>query len=134
MVAIPYSYTEELEFSSSDSKPLPQNIGAEEAILGGILLDPSAIYRVKDRLEPEHFYIGAHRDIYQACLKLSKKGEPTDLLSVSSWLSDQNLLARIGGRNKLAELVGRTVSAVNIDKHADTVIKKYKRRELIREG
>ncbi|MHC5862038.1 DnaB-like helicase N-terminal domain-containing protein [Nostoc sp.] len=134
MVAIPYSYTEELEFSHSDSKPLPQNIGAEEAILGGILLDPSAIYRVQDRLEPKHFYIGAHRDIYQACLKLSKKGEPTDLLSVSSWLSDQNLLARIGGRNKLAELVGRTVSAVNIDKHADTVIKKYKRRELIREG
>ncbi|MBE8965916.1 AAA family ATPase, partial [Nostocales cyanobacterium LEGE 12452] len=134
MVAVPYSYTEELDFSPNDNKLLPQNIEAEEAVLGGILLDPSAIYRVKDRLKPEHFYIGAHKDIYQACLKLCKKGEPTDLLSVSSWLSDHDLLARIGGRNKLATLFDRTVSAVNIDKQADTVIKKHKRRELIREG
>ncbi|MEH2050922.1 DnaB-like helicase N-terminal domain-containing protein [Nostoc sp.] len=134
MVAIPYSYTEELDFSSNDTKHLPQNIESEECILGGILLDPSAICRVSDRLRPEHFYVGAHKDIYQACLKLYKKGEPTDLLSVTSWLSDHELLARIGGRNKLAKLVDRTVSAVNIDKHADTVIKKYTRRELIREG
>ncbi|MEH1790313.1 MAG: DnaB-like helicase N-terminal domain-containing protein [Nostoc sp.] len=134
MVVVPYSYTEELDFSSTDSKLLPQNIEAEEAVLGGILLDPSAIYRVRDRLIPEHFFIGAHKDIYKACLSLCKKGEPTDLLSVTSWLLDHDLLARIGGRNKLATLLDRTVSAVNIDHQADKVIKKSKRRELIREG
>ncbi|MBD2243225.1 DnaB-like helicase N-terminal domain-containing protein [Nostoc sp. FACHB-888] len=134
MIATPYTYTEELDFSSNENKPLPQNIGAEEAVLGGILLDPSAIYRVKDRLRPEHFYIGAHKDIYQACLKLCKRSQPTDLLHVTSWLSDHNLLGIIGGRSKLANLVDRTASAVNIDKLADIVIRKYKRRELIREG
>ena len=134
MVAVPYSYTEELDFSSNDNKLLPQNIEAEEAVLGGILLDPSAIYRVKDRLSTEHFYIGAHKDIYKACLSLCRKGEPTDLLNVTSWLSDHDLLARIGGRNKLATLFDKTVSAVNIDHQADNVIRKSKRRELIREG
>ncbi|MDZ8136315.1 MAG: DnaB-like helicase N-terminal domain-containing protein [Nostoc sp. DedQUE04] len=134
MVAVPYSYTEELDFSFNDSKLPPQNIEAEEAVLGGILLDPSAIYRVKDRLQPEHFYIGAHKDIYKACLRLCKKGEPTDLLSVTSWLSDHELLAEIGGRNKLATLVNRTVCAVNIDYDAGKIIEESKLRELIRES
>ncbi|MBW4642931.1 MAG: AAA family ATPase [Goleter apudmare HA4340-LM2] len=133
MVAVPYSYTEEFSFNANDRLP-PQDIEAEEAVLGGILLDPNAIYRIKDRLRPSHFYIGAHKDIYQTCLTLSKKGQPTDLLHVTSWLSDHDLLARIGGRNKLATLVDRTVSAVNIDKLAFLIIEKAKRRDAIRLG
>ncbi|WGV23464.1 DnaB-like helicase N-terminal domain-containing protein [Halotia branconii] len=134
MVAVPYSYTDEYSFKPADDRLPPQNIEAEEAVLGGILLDPSAIYRVKDRLETEHFYIGAHKDIYHACLRLNKQGLPTDLLHVSSWLSDHDLLARIGGRNKLATLIDRTVSAVNIDSHAAIIITKSKRRELLKSG
>ncbi|MDZ8261793.1 replicative DNA helicase [Nostoc sp. ChiQUE01b] len=112
----------------------PQNIEAEEAILGGILLDPEAISRVSDRLLPEAFYISAHKDIYQAAIRLHAQGKPTDLLSVTSWLTDHDLLARIGGRNKLATLVDRTVSAVNIDGLASLVIEKYLRRQLIKAG
>jgi replicative DNA helicase len=112
----------------------PQNIEAEEAILGGILLDPEAIGRVSDRLFPEAFYISAHKDIYQAALRLHAQGKPTDLLSVTSWLADNDLLARIGGRNKLATLVDRTVSAVNIDSLALLVTEKYLRRQLIKAG
>jgi replicative DNA helicase len=112
----------------------PQNIEAEEAILGGILLDPEAISRVSDRLLPEAFYISAHKDIYQATVRLHAQGKPTDLLSVTSWLTDHDLLARIGGRNKLATLVDRTVSAVNIDGLASLVIEKYLRRQLIKAG
>ncbi len=89
----------------------PQNIEAEEAILGGILLDPEAISRVSDRLLSEAFYISAHKDIYQAAVRLHAQGKPTDLLSVTSWLTDHDLLVRIGGRNKLATLVdGRSYS------------------------
>ncbi|MEH2351575.1 MAG: replicative DNA helicase [Nostoc sp.] len=126
---------EELNFKGDGSDRLPpQNIEAEEAILGGILLDPEAISRVSDRLLPEAFYISAHKDIYQAAVRLHAQGKPTDLLSVTSWLTDHDLLARIGGRNKLATLVDRTVSAVNIDGLAALVTEKYLRRQLIKAG
>ncbi|MFN6461792.1 MAG: replicative DNA helicase [Nostoc sp. DedVER02] len=126
---------EELNFKGDGSDRLPpQNIEAEEAILGGILLDPEAISRVSDRLLPEAFYISAHKDIYQAAVRLHTQGKPTDLLSVTSWLTDHEMLARIGGRNKLATLVDRTVSAVNIDALAGLVMEKYLRRQLIKAG
>ncbi|MCF4967431.1 replicative DNA helicase [Nostoc sp. CMAA1605] len=126
---------EELSFESRGSNSLPpQNIEVEEAILGGILLDPEAISRVSDRLLPEAFYIKAHKDIYQAAIRLHAQGKPTDLLSVTSWLADNDLLTRIGGRNKLATLVDRTVSAVNIDALAGLVMEKYLRRQLIKAG
>ncbi|MEH2422446.1 MAG: replicative DNA helicase [Nostoc sp.] len=126
---------EELSFQGDGSDRLPpQNIEAEEAILGGILLDPEAISRVSDRLLPEAFYISAHKDIYQASVRLHAQGKPTDLLSVTSWLTDHEILARIGGRNKLATLVDRTVSAVNIDALAGLVMEKYLRRQLIKAG
>ena len=126
---------EELSFKGDGSDRLPpQNIEAEEAILGGILLDPEAISRVSDRLLPEAFYISAHKDIYQAAVRLHAQGKPTDLLSVTSWLTDHESLARIGGRNKLATLVDRTVSAVNIDALAGLVMEKYLRRQLIKAG
>ncbi len=127
--------SEELNFQGNSSDRLPpQNIEAEEAILGGILLDPEAIGRISDRLSPEAFYISAHKDIYQAALRLHSQGKPTDLLSVTSWLADNDKLARIGGRNKLASLVDRTVSAINIDSLAGLVTEKYLRRKLIKAG
>ncbi|KYC34885.1 replicative DNA helicase [Scytonema hofmannii PCC 7110] len=112
----------------------PQNIEAEEAILGGIMLDPDAIARISARLVPEAFYISFHREIYRATLQLYGQGKPTDLLSVINWLSDRNLLATVGGRNKLATLVDRTVSAVNIDALTELVMEKYFRRQLIKVG
>jgi replicative DNA helicase len=127
--------SEQLNFQVSNIDKLPpQNIEAEEAILGGILLDPEAMSRVSDRLITEAFYISAHRDIYQAALRLHGQSKPTDLLSVTSWLTDHDLLTRVGGRNKLASLVERTVSAINIDALAQLVMDKYTRRQLIKAG
>lgn len=112
----------------------PQNIEAEESILGGILLDPEAIGRVADLLLPEALYIPAHRDIYKAALALHRQGKPTDLMSVTSWLYDHEILDKVGGQSKLAQLVDRTVSAVNIDRYANLVIEKHLRRQLIKAG
>lgn len=112
----------------------PSCIEAEEAILGAILLDPSAIARVAEILKPEAFYLEAHKDIYQAATRLHSQGKPTNLIFISTWLSDADLLARIGGRNKLANLVDRTVSSVNIDALAALIIDKYQRRLLIKAG
>ncbi len=127
--------SEQLTFQGSSADRLPpQNIEAEEAILGGILLDPEAISRVIDKLIADAFYIKAHRDIYQAALRLNGQGKPTDLLSITSWLNDHDLLNKIGGKNKLVSLVERTVSAVNIDALAQLVMDKYQRRLLIKAG
>ncbi len=126
-------YNDNFQGNGSDRLP-PQNIEAEEAILGGILLDPEAIGRVSDRLSAEAFYISAHKDIYQAALQLHSGGKPTDLLSITAWLADRNLLDKVGGKNKLAQLVDRTVSAVNIDALAALVMDKYLRRQLIKSG
>jgi replicative DNA helicase len=118
---------------SSSSLP-PQNIETEESILGGILLDPEAIARVVDAIAPEAFYVKTHRDIYEAALQLHLQGKPTDLMTVTSWLQDHHLLEAVGGTSKLAQLVDRTVSAVNIDRYAALVMDKYLRRQLIAAG
>jgi replicative DNA helicase len=112
----------------------PQNIEVEEAILGGILLDPEAIGRVAEKLIPEAFYIPTHTDIYKAALELNSQGKPTDLLTLTDWLIDRQQLEKIGGQAKLIQLLERTVSAVNIDSLAVLVMDKYIRRELIRAG
>ena len=112
----------------------PSCIEAEEAILGGIMLDPGAIDRVSDRLVEEAFYISAHKEIYQAALRLHSGGKPIDLLSITSWLTDHKKLDKVGGKSKLAQLVDRTVSAVNIDALAALVMDKYLRRLLLLAG
>jgi replicative DNA helicase len=112
----------------------PQNIEAEESILGGILLDPEAMVRVADILTKEAFYVQAHREIYHAAIVLHSQGKPTDLMSVSTWLADRGLLDKIGGTAKLAQLLNRTVSAVNIDRYAALIMDKYVRRQLIAAG
>ncbi|MEO0705479.1 MAG: replicative DNA helicase [Cyanobacteria bacterium J06649_5] len=112
----------------------PQNIEAEEAILGGILIDPEAIGRVTEVLVPEAYYIAAHRSIYQAALDLQARGLPTDMMGVASWLKDKGVLEKVGGQSRLAQLVDRTVSAANIDQYAKLVMDKYTRRKLIQSG
>ena len=109
----------------------PANIEAEEEILGGILLDPAAMNTVADILPTDAFYVVAHQQIYNAALELYHKDKPTDLMAVSTWLSDRKLLKKVGGTAKLAQLLNRTVSAVNIDRYTNLVLEKYQRRQLI---
>jgi replicative DNA helicase len=89
-----------INFSFANSLP-PQNVDAEESILGGILLDPEAIGRVAELLRPEAFYINTHKEIYKAALVLHNQGKPTDLMSVTTWLYDHELLEKVGGQAKL---------------------------------
>ncbi|MBD0334269.1 MAG: replicative DNA helicase [Cyanobacteria bacterium Co-bin13] len=123
-----------LNFEQVSDRLPPQNIEAEEAILGGILLDPEAISRVMEVMVPEAFYIGAHKDIYRAALDLYAKGRPTDLMSITAWLKDNDKLEKIGGQSRLAQLIDRTISAANIDQYAALVMDKYTRRRLIQAG
>lgn len=125
---------QELNFQVYQDRLPPQNIEAEEAILGGILLDPEAINRVADLMRSEAFYLSAHQEIYRAAIQLQSQGSPTDLMSITAWLRDRELLDKVGGQSKLVQLIDRTVSAVNIDRYANLVMEKYMRRKLIQAG
>ncbi|MFW6315575.1 MAG: replicative DNA helicase [Cyanobacteriota bacterium] len=118
----------------NDQSIPPQNVEAEESILGGILLDPEAIARVEEILYPEAFYVQAHQIIYKAAIAVNSQKQPTDLMNIATWLEDNQLLEKVGGRAKLAQLADRTVSAVNIDGYAQLVLDKYLRRQLIEAG
>jgi replicative DNA helicase len=123
-----------IDFSAYSASLPPQNVEVEEAILGGILLDPGAIARIVDTLIPDAFYLIAHKQIYKAALALHTVGRPTDLMCVMTWLYDNDLLEKVGGQSKLVQLVDRTVSAINIDRYAELVMNKYHRRQLIKVG
>lgn len=112
----------------------PQNIDAEIAVLGGIMFDPQAYFRVELILRPEMFYVSTHGIIYKAIQHLAAKSQPTDLLFVINQLNDQGLLERVGGRSALAAIYDVTVSAINIDGMAQIIRDKWVRRQMIHAG
>jgi replicative DNA helicase len=112
----------------------PVNIEAEEAILGGILLDPSAMVRIIDTLVPEAFSLESHQQIYRVAQKLYNQRQSTDLMAVTTYLADRGMLEGIGGTTRLAQLLNRTVSATNIDRYVMLIMDKYTRRRVIYAG
>jgi len=119
-------------FESALERMPPQNIEAEEAILGGILLDPGALERVLEILKPESFYISAHQTLYRSTVALHQSGAPTDIMHVTNWLRDRDLLSHIGGQARIAQLVDRTLSAANIDQFALLIAEKWQRRQILK--
>lgn len=109
----------------------PQAVEAEQSLLGCLMLDKKAIFKVADFLKPEDFYRGIHQEIYSACLELFQKGEPIDFLSVSNRLKEKNLLEQIGGNSYLTELINSIPSASNVLSYAKIVRRKKVLRDLI---
>lgn len=119
-------------FDSALERMPPQNIEAEEAILGGILLDPEALERVVEILNADAFYISTHQTLYRSAVALHQAGAPTDMVHVTNWLRDRNLLDNVGGQARIAQLIDRTLSAANIDQFASLVVEKWQRRQLLK--
>jgi replicative DNA helicase len=112
-------------------KTLPHNIAAEEALLGSILIDPEAIYKVADIISPEDFYKPAHQIIYSAILYLFEKREAIDILTVTNRLREINELDNIGGPSYLFELINKTPSVMNVVHYAKIIKDKKARRDMI---
>ncbi len=110
----------------------PQNLDAEESVLGGILLDDTALDRVLEVMGVDDFYRESHRKIFQTMISLSKQGAPIDLVTLSDRLRAQGELPDIGGAASLAALVDRVPSAANIATYARIVREKAVMRSLIR--
>ncbi|RJQ37823.1 replicative DNA helicase [Candidatus Parcubacteria bacterium] len=109
----------------------PQALEAEAALLGSLVLDPNAIWRVVDFLEPKDFYKAVHRSIYEAIVDMTKTRDAIDVLSVSNRLRDQNKLEEIGGMTYLTTLVNTVPTASNAAYYARVVHKKRIHRDLI---
>ena len=112
----------------------PQNLDAEKAILGSIMLRPGAIHEINDTVNSDSFYTSKHSNIYNIMLELSSKGEPIDILSVSHKLEEKGSLDQIGGSSYLSELTNSVPSSANIKYYADVVNKKHLLRKIIDAG
>ena len=109
----------------------PQNLEAEESVLGGVLLDNTALDRVVELLQPDDFYRGAHRKLFNAMLELSERSEPVDLITLSEALRSRGDLADVGGAAYLGELAERVPTAANIVHYARIVRDRAVLRGLI---
>jgi len=118
----------------SQEKIPPQNIEAEQSLLGSLMLDPEAIFKVVDFLIPRDFYKKAHSDIYETMMTLLGRREAIDLLSVSAHLKEKNLLKEVGGKSYLTSLVNSVPTASHVADYANMVCKKRILRDLINFG
>lgn len=110
----------------------PQNVEAEQAVLGGILIDKNAIFKVADVLTASDFYSPVHERVYSAILELYEKHQPIDVVSVGNRLKEAGNLKDIGGSSYLAELTNRIATSSHITHYAQLVKEKRVLRDLIR--
>src|SRR5512136_2592377 len=95
----------------SSHKLPPQNLEAEQSVLGGILIENEAVHRVMEILTPDDFYKEAHRRIFNALLNLSERDEPADLITLTNELRKIDQLDSIGGASYLASLIDSVPTA-----------------------
>ncbi|MDO8183766.1 MAG: replicative DNA helicase [bacterium] len=109
----------------------PQDLTAEQALLGALMIKPRSLMEITDFLLPDHFYAEKHRLIYKAMLALDHKAEPIDIVSLTGELKNNKTLDQVGGASYLAEIINLVPSAVNLKNYADIVAKKAALRQLI---
>lgn len=112
----------------------PQDMAAEQSVLGGMLLSKDAIADVLERLRPGDFYRPAHQNVYDAILDLYGRGEPADAVTVAAELDRRGLLRRIGGAPYLHTLISTVPTAANAGYYAGIVAEKALLRRLVEAG
>jgi replicative DNA helicase len=112
----------------------PHSIDAEQAVLGGLMLDERAWERIADKLSEEDFYRKDHRLIYRAIGDLSNKNMPCDAVTLGEWFDSQGLAELVGGSSYVIQLANSTPSAANIVAYAEIVREKSILRQLIDAG
>jgi replicative DNA helicase len=112
----------------------PQDLAAEQSVLGGMLLSKDAIADVLERLRPSDFYRPAHQNVYDAILDLYGRGEPADAVTVAAELDRRGLLRRIGGAPYLHTLISTVPTAANAGFYAGIVAEKALLRRLVEAG
>lgn len=113
---------------------LPQNVEAEQALLGALLIDNRGLEKVGDFLRAEHFFTPAHGRIYEAVVKMSERGQVASPVTLKDYFAGDTDLAGVGGPAYLADLAGGVVSVISTRDYARTVYDLALRRSLISIG
>ncbi|WP_330475396.1 replicative DNA helicase [Terrabacter sp. C0L_2] len=117
-----------------DDRLPPQDVGAEQSVLGGMLLSKDAIADCVEQLKGTDFYRPAHELIYDAVLDLYGRGEPADAITVSDELTKRGDLGRVGGQAYLHQLIASVPTAANAGYYAQIVAERAVLRRLVEAG
>lgn len=109
----------------------PQNIEAEQSVLGSMLIDKEAMVEVAEMLAGDDFYREAHQHIFHSILALADKGEPVDLVTICEEMENKDLLDKAGGAAYLASIANATPTAAHASYYAEIVKEKSILRRLI---
>ncbi len=115
-------------------RTLPHNLDAERGLLGAVLVDNRAYERVSEYLEPEHFALGQHGSIYDACSKLIERGQIANPITLKNFFEQDDQLDDLGGAVYLAELAANAVTVINAGEYGRIVYDLHLKRELIAIG
>ncbi|WP_338601974.1 replicative DNA helicase [Saccharopolyspora sp. SCSIO 74807] len=122
------------DYSDSFERQPPQDLAAEQSVLGGMMLSKDAIADVVEVLSPNDFYKPAHQKIYDCVLDLYGRGEPADAITVSAELERRQELLRIGGAPYMHTLIASVPTAANAGYYAEIVSEKAVLRRLVEAG
>lgn len=117
-----------------DAKLPPQDLDAEKSLLGAIMIDGEAIFKVADIVVEDNFYSLEHQLIYKAMRELYEQNKPIDVVTLSDQLKKNKELKKVGGTARLAELANDTLSSANVTTYASIVKEMATRRRLITLG
>lgn len=121
----------EQETTTTATNMAPQDINAEKAVLGSVLLNKEALVNALEVIVPQDFYRRAHQLIFEAMMALSDDDKEIDTLTLTDYLKNHHQLADVGGTMYLAELAEATPSAAHVQHYAQIVREKATRRRLI---
>lgn len=110
----------------------PHNIEAEQSVIGAIFLEPEAFSTASEILVPEDFYRASHQRIFAAMMHLADRGEPIDIVTVTTYLNDKKQLEEAGGVAYLTQVAESVPTAANIEYYSRIVEEKAILRRLIR--
>ncbi|MDP1758549.1 MAG: DnaB-like helicase N-terminal domain-containing protein, partial [Thermodesulfovibrionales bacterium] len=110
----------------------PQNIEAEQSVLGAIMIENDAFPKIIEIITREDFYRESHRKIFDAMIELFEKNEPIDLITISEELRKRNDLDAVGGEPYLSALASQVPTAANIKYHSKIIREKSLMRSLIK--
>lgn len=113
---------------------LPHNQEAEQGLLGALLIDNRAHDRVADFLRADHFFVPAHKRIYEAINTMIERGQTASPVTLKNYFEADEDLAEVGGAEYLVDLAGSVVSIINVTDYARSIYDLHLRRELITLG
>ncbi|MBO5605776.1 MAG: hypothetical protein J5915_10385, partial [Acidaminococcaceae bacterium] len=115
-------------------KIIPQDISAEQSVLGAMLIDAGAVEKMAETLREEDFYRPSHRIIYRAMLSLQSRNQPVDMVTVVDELKKTNALDDVDGIRYITLLANTVPTAANVTHHARIVAEKAFYRQLVESG